>query len=259
MTLVAHGVSVVEGKHRILGDVSLTLEAGKVVGLVGPNGAGKSTLLRLMSGELTPSDGTVEFKSTNLRNVSLEELAQLRTVMSQSDGMSFDYRVEEVLEMGWVQARRWGQNKLDLAISDVVNECELEDLIGRKYRTLSGGERQRVQFARSLVQIWRPFNDFEPRYMLLDEPTSSMDLAYELKLLRTVRKMTGRGLGVLVVLHDLNLAGRFVDEVVLLNRGSVVSAGLPVNVLADDVLTSVYRTPIFVENSESLSRLVIHT
>lgn len=259
MTLVARNVSKVIDDKCIVDDFSVALEPGKVVGLVGPNGAGKSTVLRMLSGELEPNDGSVEFKDENLKSMSLEALAQHRSVVSQTPEMSFDFTVEEILEMGWVQARRWGQNHLNVALSEVSSDCELDDLIGRKYRTLSGGERQRVHFARSLVQIWRPFDTVEPRFLLLDEPTSNMDLSYELLLLRTVKKVTCHGVGVLLVLHDLNLASRFVDEVVLMNQGAVVNVGSPPSVFVDEVLSSVYRTPITVEYNEDLSRLLVHT
>ena len=159
--------------------------------------------------------------------------------------------------MGWVQADRWGSGVFAEAVRAVVEECDIADLVGRKFNTLSGGEQQRVQFARALLQIWQPEGSREPRYLLLDEPTSNLDLAHELLVLRLAQRATGEGVGVLVVLHDLNLAARFADDVVLLERGAVVAAGSPAAVLRADRLTQVYRTPVQVERHATLDRLVV--
>ena len=186
--------------------------------------------------------------------------------MVQSAAMSFDFYVEEVLAMG----RRQGRGSIpDRASAEVIHNCRIGHLIGRKYNSLSGGERQRVQFARAMLQVWHPRTIrtascarelcLTPRYMLLDEPTASLDLAHELLILRLARRACEDNIGVLLVLHDLNLAARFADRVILLVGGVVAADGPPTNVFTDGTLSHVYRTNIQVERHEQLGRLVVHT
>lgn len=259
MSLRAKNVSLRRGKTDALTDVSAEVRPGSITALVGPNGAGKSSLLRVLSGELTANDGAVYLDDSRLSHISVQKQARLRGVMSQSAPVVFDFLVEEVLQMGWVQGDRWGPGAKRDALRSVIAQCDIAPLIGRTFNTLSGGEQQQTQFARALLQIWQPDDDHEPRYLLLDEPTSSLDLAHELLVLRLARRSVDQGVGVLVVLHDLNLAARFADAVVLLANGSVVSVGPPSEVLRADVLTTVYRTPVHVERHTSLDRLVVYT
>lgn len=247
------------GGTEVLSDVSVEVWPQSVTALVGPNGAGKTSLLRLLSGDLTPSAGAVFLNDTQLEHITVQSQACLRGVMGQSTHIVFDFRVEEILQMGWVQGKHWGPTVKTDAIRSVIAECEIGALVNRTFNTLSGGEQQRVQFARALLQIWQPDGHNEPRYLLLDEPTSSLDLAHELLVLRLARRAVDRGVGVLIVLHDLNLAARFADTIVLLENGSVIAVGAPTEVLQGDLLTNVYRTPVQVEQHATLDRLVIHT
>lgn len=247
------------GGTEVLSDVSVEVWPQSVTALVGPNGAGKTSLLRLLSGDLTPSAGAVFLNDTQLEHITVQSQACLRGVMGQSAHIVFDFRVEEILQMGWVQGKHWGPTVKADAIRSVIAECEIGALVNRTFNTLSGGEQQRVQFARALLQIWQPDGHNEPRYLLLDEPTSSLDLAHELLVLRLARRAVDRGVGVLIVLHDLNLAARFADTIVLLENGSVIAVGAPNEVLQGDLLTNVYRTPVQVEQHATLDRLVIHT
>jgi iron complex transport system ATP-binding protein len=145
-------------------------------------------------------------------------------------------------------------------MKQIVNECDVSQLLNRTFNSLSGGEQQRVQFARNLVQLWRPDStSYKPRYLLLDEPTASLDLAHELLLLNLLRSAKQQNIGVLIVMHDLNLAARFLDKVVLMTKSRVVDIGTPAMVLNADQLSEVYRTKILVERNNQLDRLVIHT
>ena len=161
--------------------------------------------------------------------------------------------------MGWVQDGVYLHDAAQRAFADVTEACETEGLLGRTYRTLSGGEQRRVQFARALLQIWRDGGAGVPRYLLLDEPTANLDLAHELAVLRLARRVANEGSGVLAVLHDLNLAARFADDMTLLHNGRVVSSGTPERVLDADTLASVYGTAITVEQHATLDRLVVYS
>ena len=253
MTLAASNVSVRFGNSQVLSSVSLSVAPGSVSALVGPNGAGKSSLLRVLSGELKPSAGEALLDGVPLALFGTRDLAQLRSVMGQSALIAFDFYVEEVLAMGWLHDSV-GYRR---ALPEVVAQCGLEVLLGRRFNTLSGGERQRVQFARALLQIWR--RDAAPRYLLLDEPTSSLDIGHELLLLRLARRVCDNNVGVLVVLHDLNLAARFADSLALLADGAVAAKGAPADVLTEERLSRVYGTPVCVERHRRLARLVVYT
>ena len=265
MMLCARHVSLRFGPAHVLTDVSMELRPGTVTALAGPNGAGKSSLLRIMSGEIEPSDGAVRLNGRQLARLNPAEQARRRSVVVQSASMAFDFFVEEVLAMGRHQGRGSDQ---DNAVAGIIGDCKIGHLIGRRYNSLSGGERQRVQFARALLQVWQPSAsrnlrchrelDAEPRYMLLDEPTASLDLAHELLILRLARRACENNIGVLLVLHDLNLAARFADRVALLAGGVMVADGPPTEVFTDGTLSHVYRTSIQVERHERLGRLVVH-
>ena len=267
MALSAEAVDLQLGGHRALSGVSAAVRPGTVTALVGPNGAGKSSLLRVMSGELKPSGGTVRLGDRSLDGMAARTLATRRSVMTQGGTMAFDYYVEEVLAMGWTLGGGAAGRQGPLA--EVVERCRIGGLMGRKFNALSGGERQRVQFARALLQIWpamrrnreaRPADKgLAPRYLLLDEPTASLDLAHELLVLRLARRATEDNVGVLVVLHDLNLAARFADVAVLLDKGTLRAAGPPDDVFTGKLLSEVYGTPVRTERHPRLNRLVVHT
>ena len=153
MTLRAEHASLRFGTNRVLRDVSMEVAPGTVTALVGPNGAGKSSLLRILGGELSPQRGVVHLNGHPLSRYSPSEQACQRSVMVQSATMAFDFYVEEVLAMGWPEQ---SCSELAAASAETIKDCDIGDLIGRKFNTLSGGERQRVQFARALLQVCRP-------------------------------------------------------------------------------------------------------
>ena len=259
MSLVADRLIVKKSGRYILEEVSLTVAAGRVTALIGPNGSGKSTLLRCLAGEEIPRGGGIALDNIDLRQYSHQALAEKRSVMTQSSHIVFDFTVEEVMLMGWVLDAYLTEHQMKKAIDSVVGECGISSIMRRNYRTLSGGEQQRVHFARALLQIWRPTEAEEYRYLLLDEPTSNLDVGYERKMLESIRVIASRGVGVLAVLHDLNLAAHYADEICLLNRGVVKKSGMPSEVMRAEYLSDVYETPIDVVYSEKLDRLIVYT
>ncbi len=255
MSLVATALQFAHRGKQVVSGVDATFHAGQLTAIVGPNGAGKTTLLRLLSGELNPVSGSVVINGQALAKLSLAERARQRCVMTQNSQVVFDFTVDEILAMGWIG--RWVE--LQERFAWVVQVCDLEALLGRRFNTLSGGEQQRVQFARALLQI-DPLSPVEQaRYMLLDEPTSSLDVAHELLVLDLARQAAARNIGVVVVMHDLNLASRFADRLVMLKAGTVVGAGSPQEVLRDELLTATYATPMRVERHQQLNRLVVYS
>lgn len=262
MSLSAEAISLRLGGRLVLDRVSATVSAGEVHALVGPNGAGKSTLLRMMSGEDKPEHGEVGIDGQPLDRFHARDLALRRSVMVQSAAIAFDFFVEEVLAMGWLGGAARTASEQVVASKAVAHACRVNHLLGRKFRTLSGGERQRVHFARALLQIWRPKplkqdEAGESRYMLLDEPTSSLDLGHEGLVLRLARRAADNGVGVLVVLHDLDLAARYADQLTLLVDGTVWAQGPARDVLTPGALSRAYGTPVEVEWIDRLDRLVV--
>ncbi|MEP5515854.1 MAG: heme ABC transporter ATP-binding protein [Bauldia litoralis] len=246
---VAEDISRRAGGKTILDGVSLGLPPGTVTVLVGPNGAGKSTLLRIMAGGLPPSRGRVLLHGRDLAAWRPAELAGVRSVLSQSTGLAFGFRVEDVVRMG---LPRHGVAEPPAAlVAWGLEVVGLADAAGRDCTTLSGGEQQRVHLARVLVQLKAAPADGRARYLFLDEPTTGLDLAHQLLLLDIARRHARAGGGVLAVLHDLNLAAQVADTVVALDGGRVVAEGTPEAVITDRLLTQVYGVDLRVNQASA--------
>jgi iron complex transport system ATP-binding protein len=201
--------------------VSLELAAGEQVALLGANGSGKSTLLRVLAGALRPTAGSVELFGRPIASWERAELARSVTVLPQGMELPHGFRVSEVVALGRIpHARSWFATSAEdeAAVARALADADVEELAGRTVDELSGGERQRVLVALALAQ--------EPRLLLLDEPTAHLDVAHQLALIGLLERLRhARGLTVLAVLHDLNLAARFADRGLVLHDGRLSSAG----------------------------------
>ncbi len=225
-------------RHATLLDrVSARVHGGETVAIVGPNGAGKSTLLRLLSGDLRCSGGGVRLKDRDLASFSSRDLANHRVMLSQHVNVSFPFTVEEIVFMGaGDRARATARPLVDAAIA----ELELEPFRHRELPTLSGGEQQRAHFARVLVQLACGEADHGPGVLLLDEPTSSLDLRYQINLVEVAKRRARSGTAVVAVLHDLNLAVRFADRIIVLRKGTVAADGSPAETITDRMIADVF-------------------
>jgi iron complex transport system ATP-binding protein len=234
--------SIQTGNRRLLSEVSFSLAPGEILAVLGPNGAGKTTLLRAMAGELALAAGEIRMGGSALQDIPRQQLARQRAVMPQADRLGFPLMVAEVVALG--RTPHATTESVDTAITrEVLAEVDALSLIHRDYSRLSGGERQRVQLARALAQIWPP-DTCNPRYLLLDEPTASLDLAHQHGVLKLLGRLRRLNIGVLVILHDLNLAMRHVDRVLLLQQGRVLDCGSPRQVLNPAQLQAVYGLPM---------------
>jgi iron complex transport system ATP-binding protein len=235
--LEASAVSFSIGAATLLDRVSLTVGAGETVALVGPNGAGKSTLLRILAGELRRYEGMVRLKGADILDCNPGELAQHRAVLSQSISITFPFTVAEIVRMGAGDRRGAAvEARIDAALADV-------DLLAFRERiitTLSGGEQSRAHFARVMVQLACGEEKFGPGVLLLDEPTASLDLRHQIDMAAAARKCAARGVGVVAVLHDLNISTVFADRVIVLNHGRVDASGPPEITITDAVLERVF-------------------
>ena len=252
MSLAAYDAGFCAAGRSLLHAVSLEVSPGVVHAILGPNGAGKSTLLKLLSGEWQPSHGRVEMDQRDLRGVPLSIQARQRAVMSQASDLQFSFNAEEVVALGRLPCARHAPLREAGIIDEAMKIAGCSDLVGRSWLTLSGGERARVQFARAIVQIFEP--NQENRYLLLDEPTASLDLAHQHACLAAARTLAETGVGVLVIVHDPNLAMRYADEATLLKRGRLVAQGLPASVLNRDNLEQLYDVRIEILHSDTSSR-----
>ena len=252
--LRADDIQVRYGSAEVLRGPSLSVAPGEVVAVLGPNGAGKSTLLAVLAGTLRPHRGEAALDGRALADWSPRALALRRAVLPQSSELAFGFPVLEVVLLGRSPHAGATTRAADLAIAEAcLAEAEVTHLAGRLYTTLSGGERQRVQLARVLAQIDFPKLDFpdagqggEARYLLLDEPTSSLALAHQHATLRTARRAAERGIGVLAILHDLNLAAMYADRLVVLSRGELAAEGTPAEVLTEALVREAFDLPVHV-------------
>ncbi len=248
MSIQANSIDINLNNRSILKDVSLSVEQGEILSVIGPNGAGKSTLLKSLAGDIKPSEGEISYDRKNIDEINIQERAFTRSVMSQLQAIAFDFSVKEIIEMGWVsRGESTYAKEFKDAVMEVVIKCGVKSLINRNFNTLSGGEQRRIHFARTLLQLWRPSNSDDPKYLLLDEPTANLDLTYEVKLLNIDKEAASEGAGVMLVLHDLNLAAKFSDKIALLNKGSVVKTGTHKDVLTPDILSELYDIDIKVQ------------
>ncbi|HEX7009043.1 MAG TPA: ABC transporter ATP-binding protein [Phycisphaeraceae bacterium] len=218
------GVAVVDG-------VSGTLHAGRLCCLLGPNAAGKTTLMRLILGQLTPWSGQVTLDSRPISALPPKQRARWISYVPQQGGVRFSFTVEQVVRMG---RYAWGGG--ESAVQEALHRCELTHLAHRIFSQLSGGQQQRVLIARAVAQ-----SIGQGRLMLLDEPVNNLDLRHQHHMMHLLHAQARRGLAVLAVLHDVNLAARYADEVWLMDHGRLLAAGPWQEVLTPAVLEPVYR------------------
>ena len=231
----------------ILNDISFDLPVGQVMAVLGPNGAGKSSLLHSLSSDVKPLYGQIFFDEKSITDFSPKTLATIRAVLPQQQSMSFNMTVATVVAMGAYPFIQANPNDVTQWVAQALLEVDLEALQNRDYLALSGGEQHRVQFARLLVQAYAIIQKRGHVYIFLDEPTASLDPKHQVLLMRVVRALAdSRCAAVMVVMHDLNLAARWSDKVLLLNHGQVVTFGHPSKALTSDRLESVYGIPMAV-------------
>ena len=236
MTLVAENIRVRYGRREALRGVSLTAEPGEVTAIVGPNGSGKSTLLGAIDGTL-PHQGHVRLNGLDVSGQPAWKLAATRAVLPQASRLAFPFTVIEVVRIG-VQAGTSG-DRPEVPMQALAR-VGLAHYADRLFQDLSGGEAQRVMLARVLAQVWAPVEDGAPRWLLLDEPVSSLDIAHQLQVMEIARDFARGGGGVLAVMHDLNLTALFADRIAVLAEGQLVAFGTPAEVLTDDTLSRAY-------------------
>ncbi|CAM3832450.1 MULTISPECIES: heme ABC transporter ATP-binding protein [Pseudoalteromonas] len=240
--LTGNQLSATVGQKVLLDNVDFVVKPYEVVVIIGPNGAGKSSLLKALCGDIPLSHGTVSINQRALAEYTITELATLRAVLTQNYELDFPFTVNEVVDMAHfahqeqqssLALKRFSHNAMQaLGISHLAQQC---------FTRLSGGEKQRTQLARVLCQLQPSLVNQQSAYLLIDEPTSSLDLYHQYEVMNQARLVAEQGAGVVAVVHDLSLAASFADRIYMLNEGRVVAAGSPQQVLTQARLNEVYK------------------
>ncbi|MDH4210668.1 MAG: heme ABC transporter ATP-binding protein [candidate division WOR-3 bacterium] len=241
---------------RVIDDVSLSVTQGEFLGIIGPNGAGKSTLLRLLCGICKPEAGDITLFDKRLSEKSQKEIARQVAFVPQETHFTLNFTVEDVVMMGrYPYQHPFGrEDQKDFNAKDnAIAAAHIEHLCKRQVNSLSSGERQRVVIARALAQV--------PRVMMLDEPTSHLDLHHQYLIMELLKKLNAEGLTVAVVHHDLNLASLYCKQLVLMHGGKIVATGTPNELIKQDILSKVYGTEVRIVRhpDKDVPQIFLHT
>ncbi|HMM89955.1 heme ABC transporter ATP-binding protein [Bradyrhizobium sp.] len=245
--LEARSASMTIGGATLVDDVDLSVQPGEMVAIVGPNGAGKSTLLRMLSGDLRPTKGRVALKQRDIDAYPPRLLAHHRAMLSQHVNVTFPFTVEEIVHMGAGDSGRASAQRL---VDAALIEVDLTHFGQRQLPTLSGGEQQRAHFARVLVQLACGEAQHGPGLLLLDEPTSSLDMRHQIDLVETAKRRAQNGTAVIAVLHDLNLAMRFADRIVLLHRGRLAVDGGRAEAVTAETIRRIFEVDVRIDYTD---------
>lgn len=266
--LKASDITFRVGNKALISDISLWFEPGKLHLIIGPNGAGKSTLIKVLARLLRPQTGSVAYEDADVSAAPEADLARRRAVLSQAVEVAFPLAVREVVMMGRYPHFGGHPGPTDEEIVDeMMKFFDVTEFQDRDYQTLSGGERQRVNFARVLAQLWHsspaPANGSSAarcRFLFLDEPLTFLDIRHQIDFMKKIRSFCNAPDVVTVgVVHDLNLAARFADQVVLLNEGRVMAKGTAAEVLTQDNIRHVFAVePTFVSVDQSQLHIVFN-
>jgi iron complex transport system ATP-binding protein len=253
----ARGISLHLSGFDLLRNISLEVEAGKVTTIVGPNGAGKSSLLKVLTGEMPPTAGDVYLNSRLLNRWSLLEKAQMLAVLPQHTLLNFSFTADEVVGLGRIPHQTGSAKDVEI-VAEALELVDASYLQRRFYTQMSGGEKQRVQLARVLAQIWQP-SCLGEQFLVLDEPTSAFDLSHQKLTLDIVRQLAQKGVGVVMVVHDLNLAARCADNIVVIDGGVIAAQGSPEVVLTETLIDKVFGVKSIISEHPITKRPLVIT
>jgi iron complex transport system ATP-binding protein len=231
------------GGNPVLKDITIEVGLGELLCIVGPNGSGKSTLLKCINRILKTQQNTVLIDGKDAGKINLKELSKMMGYVPQSSMSTFPFTVFDVVLMGRKPYIHWSLSERDSEIvAEMLDYLGISELAMRHYNELSGGEQQKVIIARALTQ--------QPQILLLDEPTSSLDIKHQLEILCILRSLAQtKHCSVIMAMHDLNLAGRFSDRMLMLKQGCIYAVGTPEDVLTEENIDSVYGIKAQISNS----------
>lgn len=254
--LVARGVTVRRGTRTLLQAVDCTIRPGEILAIAGANGAGKSTLLRVLAGDLPPTAGDVRLDDRPLTEWCRGGLARRRAVLPQQAALGFPFTAHQVVRLG--RAPFGDGERAAVIAAEALAAVGLASAAHRSYDRLSGGERQRVHLARVLAQLWDVRPGGPAGYCLLDEPASALDPRQQQLLQDQIRQMATRGIGVIVVLHQLALGAAVATRFLLLADGAVVADGTPREVLTPTLLERTFAVPFGIVEVDGVQHPLVH-
>ena len=229
------------GTKNILNNISVEFLPGTCNLIIGPNGSGKSTLIKLLSGEINNFDGQLSYNGSDIKNLTKLALAASRAVLSQQTELSFPMTVEEVVLLGRNPHYQFNPSKKDIEIvKEVMALLDLNSFTHRNYQTLSGGEKQRVHYARVLAQIWE-IPKGEQRYLFLDEPLNNLDIYYQQIFLSIAVSLLNDTTTLIGVVHDINIALRYADQLFFLKEGALIKNGAPEKIVDAILIKEVFN------------------
>ncbi len=254
MKVQANRLAVGYDKSNVLTGVDIEIGAGEMVGVIGSNGSGKSTLLKTMARLLKPHHGAVHLDGKSIRDMSPPEMARRMASLPQAPGSPAGLTVRELVGYGryphvpWLKRLGPADHRV---IDRALRECRVEALAHREMSTLSGGERQRAWLAMALAQ--------EPKVMLLDEPVTFLDIAHQLEVMELITQLNReRGITVIMVLHDLNLASRHCERLIVIKEGRVAYDGPTEEIICPDVLREVFGVEVYIVRNPHTGRAVCY-
>lgn len=234
MTIEVNNIKFGYTSNNILDNVSFSIEKSQIVSIVGPNGTGKSTLIKCIDGLLNPSKGSIYLDGNNINKMHRNDIAKELGYVPQSSSDIFDITVLDMVLLGRRAHINWrSKNKDKLIALDALKSLGVENLAMKSFNKLSGGQQQKTIIARALAQ--------EAKVLLLDEPTSSLDIKRQLEVMDVIESLTRlKGISSILSVHDLNLAARYSDKIIMMGNGKIVAAGKPLDVLNEDNIADVY-------------------
>jgi iron complex transport system ATP-binding protein len=240
------------GEVQILRNISFSVNEPGIVGIIGPNGSGKTTLVKNISGLLKSDSGQVLITGKNVSKLALSEKARILSYVPQSQTPNFSHSVFYTVLMGRKPYIGWSYSDNDKGITEnILNELDLDSLRNRMFSTLSGGEKQKVILGRAIAQ--------NCKLMILDEPTSNLDLHHQQEVLRHLRNLSDKNrVTVLMVIHDLNLASMYCDRLILLDKGKKVIEGVPSQVITKELIKSVYSVDVDIIKNRDKTHILLH-
>lgn len=252
MKICSNNLRFSYGTNEVIKNLSIDFNEGKLYGILGPNGSGKTTFIKLLAGIIEPQFGNTEIDNKDIKNFKSKELAKKMALVTQIYSGEFDFKVRNLILMGryaHIDRLSRASHEDKEIVNKIINELGLNELALRNFSELSGGEQQKVMIARALAQ--------QGKILILDEPTAHLDIKYQIELMNTFKQFTKDGITVIAVLHDINLAAMFCDELILINDGSIHASGSVENILTSKNIKSVFHVNVIVKKNDITDSLYV--